>query len=296
MNRANSRLPIALGAVVLLAVLGYFGWSSMKAPEGVETAKMPAPVAEQAQVAEAAAEPAPALPETQEAATEVIEHPVDAVDTEVAANATPLPALPDADQQVTEQLTGLLGRVNVLTFLQTDGFVRRVVATVDNLARAQASTRLWPVNPTPGRFSVQKNSDGSESLPADNSQRYAPLVNMIESVDSASAVVVYRRFYPLFQQAYEELGFPGKYFNDRLVEVLDHLIATPVPAGPLAMTLVDVKGSVPSLRPWVRYEFADPDLQAQSAGRKILLRIGPDNQRRLQAKLKDIRQRVARKP
>ncbi len=31
-----------------------------------------------------------------------------------------------------------------------------------------------------------------------------------------------------------------------------------------------------------------------SAGQKVLLRTGPDNQRRLQAKLKDIRQRVAR--
>ncbi len=41
------------------------------------------------------------------------------------------------------------------------------------------------------------------------------------------------------------------------------------------MTLVEVKGSVPSLRPWVRYEFVDPDLEAQSAGRKILMRMGP---------------------
>jgi hypothetical protein len=67
-----------------------------------------------------------------------------------------------------------------------------------------------------------------------------------------------------------------------------------VPTGPLAVTLVDVKGSVPSTRPWVRYELADPALESLSAGRKMLLRTGPDNQRRLQAKLKDIRQRVAR--
>ena len=39
--------------------------------------------------------------------------------------------------------------------------------------------------------------------------------------------VVYERLYPLFQQAYEDLGYPGKYFNDRLVEVIDHLLQTP---------------------------------------------------------------------
>jgi hypothetical protein len=107
-------------------------------------------------------------------------------------------------------------------------------------------------------------------------------------------VDLYRSLYPLFQQAYEELGFPGQYFNDRLVQVLDHLIATPVPAGPLAVTLVEVKGDVPSLRPWVRYEYANAAYEGMSAGQKILLRVGPDNQRRLQARMKDIRQRVAR--
>jgi hypothetical protein len=117
---------------------------------------------------------------------------------------------------------------------------------------------------------------------------------MVESVDTAKAVAVYRSLYPLFQQAYEELGFPGRYFSDRVVQVLDHLIATPVQAGPLAVTLVEVKDEVPSTRPWTRYEFVDPALESLSAGRKMLLRTGPDNHRRLQAKLVDLRQRIAR--
>ena len=65
-------------------------------------------------------------------------------------------------------------------------------------------------------------------------------------------------------------------------------------SGPLAVTLVEVKGEVPSTRPWTRYEFADPALESLSAGRKMLLRTGPDNHRRLQAKLVDLRQRIAR--
>ena len=61
----------------------------------------------------------------------------------------------------------------------------------------------------------------------DNSQRYVALVLLAESVDAAAVAAAYRRMYPLFQQAYEELGYPGRYFNDRLVEVIDHLLATP---------------------------------------------------------------------
>ena len=61
---------------------------------------------------------------------------------------------------------------------------------------------------------------------------------MIESVDSAKAVALYRSLYPWFQPDHEKLGFPGRYFNDRLVQLLNHLIATPVPTQPLAVTPV----------------------------------------------------------
>jgi hypothetical protein len=205
-----------------------------------------------------------------------------------------LPVLVDADAVVSQQLTDLLGQKNILTFLHMDHFVRRVVATVDNLARSYAPQTMWPVNPTPKRFvTLIDGVGGPEVISPDNGQRYTPFVLLVESVDSAQAVAVYVRLYPLFQQAYEELGFPRRYFNDRLVFVLDHLLATPVQRGPTAVSLVEVKGLVPSLRPWVRYEFSDPALEALSAGQKMLLRTGPVNQRRLNAKLLEIRALVA---
>ena len=58
-------------------------------------------------------------------------------------------------------------------------------------------------------------------------------------------------------------------------------MTTPVPAQPPTVTLVEVKGDVPSTRPWVRYEFADPALESLSAGQKILLRTGADNHQRV---------------
>lgn len=216
---------------------------------------------------------------------------------EPLADAPPsLPSLDESDALLAGRLTDLLGRDGVRQFVFLDSFVRRTVATIDNLPSQQAPVLMWPLRPTPERFTVRASADGREEIHPDNSQRYVPLVRMIESVDADRAVAVYRRLYPLFQQAYEDLGYPGKYFNDRLVQVLDHLLATPVPEGPLTVTLVQVKGSVPSLRPWVRYEWADPQWQAMSAGQKMLMRVGADNQRRLQAKLREIRQRVARRP
>jgi hypothetical protein len=66
-----------------------------------------------------------------------------------------------------------------------------------------------------------------------------------------------------------------------------------VPDAPLRLTLTEIKGPIPSQRPWVHYEFADPALQQLSAGQKMLLRMGPVNERRMKAKLLDIRSRLA---
>jgi len=292
MNRPTPWLPIFFVALTVLVFAGFFGWRYYQSTQVPAVAEAPA---ESAPVVPEAEAPPPVAPDADEAAS--IEHPVEemAIETETESEPVALPGLDESDDHVNARLSGLLGQQNVLTFLQLDGFVRRVVATVDNLPRQQAPSAVWPANPSPQRFSTLKEEGGPEVIHPDNSQRYVPIVRMVEAVDTAKAVAVYRSLYPLFQQAYEELGFPDRYFNDRVVQVLDHLIATPVQAGPLAVTLVEVKGEVPSTRPWVRYEFADPALESLSAGRKILLRTGPDNHQRLRAKLVDIRERVARR-
>ncbi len=286
MQTENSRAPLWLMVIAALAAAGYFGWRQWQEHQaGLAEAPATAPVP--------AAPAGPAAPIAALPTPPAIQHPIDPPAAE--ASASPMPGLADADPYVSERLIALLGRPDVQAFLQLDGFVRRAVATVDNLARDTAPVSVWPVKPTPGRFATVPGADGGpEQIAPTNAARYTPFVRFVESVDTAQAVALYRRLYPLFQQAHEEQGFPGRYFNDRLVQVLDRLIATPVPAQPPAVTLVEVKGDVPSTRPWVRYEYADPALESLSAGQKMLLRTGADNHQRLRAKLIDIRQRIAR--
>lgn len=225
--------------------------------------------------------PVAAVP--QQEAEPLIEHPLAAV-----------PAHPLAAGEVVQALVNLLGKDAVDTFLQVDEFARRFVATVDNLGRSHAPAALWPVHPAPGRFQVNEN-EGRAVIGIDNGARYTPFVLLAESVNTVRAVDLYLRLYPLLQRAYEELGFPDRYFNDRLVAVVDLLLATPEPAYPPRLQLTEVKGPIPSLRPWVRYEFADPALESLSAGQKILVRVGPVNQRRLKAKLVEIRAELTRR-
>ena len=273
---------IVLVTGLLVALLGAGGtlWWMYKAK--------PQPAAAVAEAPAAAPEPAAAPVPVADAAER---HPIEAP---VAAASAPaaLPPLDEADGIVQAALAQLLTRQGVMAFLNTDGFVRRAVVTVDNLARPHAASRLWPVQPTPGKLQLLLAGD-AELIAADNARRYEPFVAFVASVEPARAAALYRRLYPLFRQAYAELGYPKGQFNDRLVEVIDHLLAAPEPKQPPALKLVDVKGEVPSTRPWVRYEYADPALESLSAGQKIMVRIGSTHERRLKAWLSGFRTAIA---
>jgi hypothetical protein len=200
---------------------------------------------------------------------------------------------PMSPADVEPALVELLGKRAVTTLLQTSDFPRRAVATLDNLGRAHAPSAAWPVQPTPGRFTVEGGAQAGVIASA-NSARYTPFVQMASAVDASRAVALYRRMYPLLQQAYRELGFGDRYLNDRVVEVIDLLLATPEPQRSPEVELVEVKGPVPSLQPWVRYRYVDEQLEALASGQKILLRMGLDNERRLKRKLTELRGQLVR--
>lgn len=280
----NARV-IAAGVLVVAAVAagGWYWWS--QSPRQVPAAS--APPAPMAVTPPGTAAPAPAP---------AIQHPVaQAPAAPAPAEPAPLPALDASDAALKAALTDLMGTKAVLTMLLTDGFVRRVVATVDNLGRSHASPNRWPVQPIAGRFSVERGPGGEgEVISVANPARYAAFVRVIESIDMNRAAALYLRMYPLFQQAYEELGYPRGYFNDRLVTVIDLMLAAPTPAAPVRVQLTEVKGPVPSERPWVRYEFADPALEALPAGSKMLVRMGPAQAQRLKGKLAAFRSAIVR--
>ncbi len=273
-------LVLVWGAI---AIGAYYWWQQQGAEQQVPPA--PPPVAEAPP-----APPAPAEPE--------IRHPIEEARPETTAEpakeAVPLPPLGESDKTVLDALAGLVGRKAVGAFLEDTGVVRRVVATVDNLPRKKASPSRWPVRPTAGRFTATPRNEG-EYLSLENDRRYEPLLQVMESADTGKLVALYVRLYPLFQQAYAELGYPKQYFNDRLIEVIDHLLATPELRGPIKLVPPDVKGPVKLERPWVMYEFADPDLEARSAGQKILLRMGAGNAGRVKAKLRDFRRQLTQR-
>jgi len=197
-----------------------------------------------------------------------------------AAPAKPLPALDDSDAAAQEALNGLVDRQTLAGLFQLKGLIRRIVATVDNLPREKVSGRLSALKPVPGQFITA--GQGSElSLGPANYSRYATYARLAQAVDAGQLVTVYAHLYPLFQQAYADLGYPDGYFNDRLVQVIDNLLATPTPPGAIRLE-----------RPNVLFQYADPELESLSAGQKMMIRMGPDNAAVVKNKLREIRVQV----
>jgi hypothetical protein len=210
-----------------------------------------------------------------------IQHPIPP---EAGQQQASLPPLDESDPVVRDSLIGLLGKPAVAKFLVPHQIIRDFVVTVDNLPRKKVAAELRPLQPTPGDAAVDTQA-GQTILSQQNYARYAPLMEVVSAADPKALAAIYFRLYPLFQQAYENLGYPGKYFNDRLVLAIDSLLATP-----------DVPGPIYLVRPKVFYQFADPKLEALPAGQKLLIRMGPQNASVIKAKLQQFRAVITAQP
>jgi len=196
----------------------------------------------------------------------------------------PLPALNESDVPMQKALTELLGKESVEQLFKPDELVRHIVVSIDNLPEQKVAERIRPVKRVPGKFEVGGSEDAPVLNPA-NYERYKPLVQLIGSTDTRRLIATYSRYYPLFQDAYESLGHPPKYFNDRLVEVIDLLLTTP-----------DVQDPVALAQPNVLYEFADPKLESLTAGQKALIRMGSENAAVVKTKLRELRGELVKAP
>lgn len=211
-----------------------------------------------------------------------VRHPIEQAAVEQADTA-PLPPLDGSDAAVVAALGAIAGG-GLDAILNPEHAVQRIVATIDALPRQKLAPDALPVRAAPGAFIARRFDDRVE-IDARNAERYAAYARVAQAIDAKKLVAWYVHAYPLFQQAYRELGYGDAYFNDRLVFVIDHLLATPDAAGPIALA-----------QPNVLYEYADPSLEARSAGQKLLLRSGPDNEAVIKAKLREIRAALIGEP
>ncbi|XRD90904.1 DUF3014 domain-containing protein [Dyella nitratireducens] len=231
--------------------------------------------------------PSPSPPSTQAvqqpaSASSTIQHPIAQANAGPASASTAsLPALTDSDASVREMLESMAHGSSFGSLLQSQ-IISRVVATVDALPRqGMGSTNILPLR-TPSGTMLTQQVNGATVITANNGGRYAPYMTVLNDVDPHALVAWYKHNYPLFQEAYRELGYPHGYFNDRLIVAIDDMLAAP-----------DVRDPVAVVRSGPHYHFVDPQLQSLSNGQKLMVRMGPGNEEQFKAKLRMIRALLA---
>jgi len=271
-----------IGAILVLAVVAAYYFFNVYQPAEPEVITS-APVA----VVEPVIEPAEPVETDSATALDTDFLPAPEAETEEV----PLPMLTESDPVVLESLDGLVGESAVQQYVVGDNVISRVVATIDMLGSRQVpgvvqavsgpeSSFEVIVNDNPGTIITNEEGDPIPQFILDpaNYARYTPYVELLEAADTADLIANYRSMYPLFQEAYRQMGYADAEFDNRLVEIIDDLLATPEITGPLNL-----------VKPEAFFLFTDPDLESRSAGQKILLRMGNENAARVKAKLKEIK-------
>jgi len=178
----------------------------------------------------------------------------------------------------------LSGHPLLTRMLAMEGLADSFVAAVDNVAEgATPAPHLAALAPEDS-FSPDTAGE-SFVFSEENAGRYDLLTGLALSVSPEDSVELYRTFYPLLAQAYQELGYPDADFHRAFTGALRHLLRTPeLQAPPLLQRKVTT------------YVYADPRLEALSPAQKQLLRTGPDNVRRIRQWLTEVDQLLQAPP
>lgn len=200
------------------------------------------------------------------------------VDAGVAA-APPEVPLAESDSRVRELVGKLSVDPELARWLQERDLARRFTASVSNIADGESPRASLSFLVPMGAFQVGEAAvNGRAEIAPLSYARYDLVARVLGSLDASGAATVYRELKPLIDQAYGEIAPPGQRFETAFGRAIQHLLAVPVPRGPVE---VESKGAL--------YVYAAPELEALSKAQKHLLRMGPGNMRLIQAKLREVR-------
>lgn len=276
---------IAAIAVIGLLFLVYLA-ATFESPEGTRTVEITPPVPRALEPVERV-DTAPPMP----APVPAVPAPVQP--TSVAVQSTPepepeleeviieLPALNDSDAMLAERLGALESGVRLLNLLVPDDVIRKFVVFVENVAQGNLPQLEYPVKRLRQYMAVRELDENLYEMQTVSYQRYTSLVDGLVAMNPDQALAVYRVMKPLFQEAYAEIGYRNRDFDDALLAAIDAVIEAETVEGPFQL-----------VKPKAMYIYADSQIERMSPVEKQLLRMGPQNAERLKLALGQYRARL----
>jgi hypothetical protein len=208
-----------------------------------------------------------------------------AAESSAAVPAAPERALPPLGQMDTF-LRALLGSLSshpdFARWLATDDLIRQMANGIDRIARGQNPARDVATLRPKGEFQTARRGKVTTIDPS-SFRRYDSLARLVQSLDPQAVAEVYRTIYPRLDEAFRAQGRSEGHVDTAVAAALQLLIDTPIPDEPIAV--VPGQGAT--------FAFADPKYESLTPAQKQLLRMGPENAKRIQARLREIRDAIS---
>jgi hypothetical protein len=187
-----------------------------------------------------------------------------------------LPPLDQSDAFVREMVGKLSSHPVVAAWLTTDGLLLNFAHVTRQIADGENPMReLGALGKLPPFKTVERR--GRIYIDASSYQRYTRYADAVSALDARGAARLYETLKPRVGDAYRRMGDPEGDFDPVLERAIVEVLEIPVVQGEVEL---EPKGIV--------YGFADPDLERLTAAQKHLLRMGPQNLRAVQRKLREI--------
>lgn len=268
-SAGKGKLIAALLVVIALAIVILWYLSQ-------DTQQKPAPIEQPVVVQEAEPEPEPEMV-AEPAETVELGEPTEVAEEPVAEPAEPAVELPPLNQSTDEIVTRLREQEQTVEPLQSEQLIRDAVVFVDNLRNGVVVKEAAPVQGPKAQFRVLEQ-DGKIYIDPRSYDRYNTVVDWFVSLDTAVLVDMLEDYQPLVKEALAEIGYPDAAPQTVFIEAIDMLMQTPSVGTVIELTDESVM-----------YRYADPALEALPDAQKQMLRLGPDNMRRVKLKLESLR-------
>lgn len=284
-NQSKAILPIAAGVVIIAGAIYFMnaGSDADKAQkEDEKQVEALKPDMTQPQIEEKPVEPEPVetqpyVPVQPEPEPEPEPEPV--VEVEKPKPVKPqLPPVEESDPLVKSDIQQAYKQSSVADLFVPKDLLQSLVVFVDNAARGELLQKHSPVEPPKQTFKVLPSGDQYILDPA-SYQRYTPYVNLFSQIDSTTLLDYLNKYQPLIEQIYTDIGYPNGDFKSTLRRAIDEALDAPL-----------IQGEIKLVAPSAMYKFADPELESLSAIQKMMIRMGPQNQNKVQSALKRFKQ------
>lgn len=197
------------------------------------------------------------------------ENPVETV----AAPADPVVAdipEPEPPEPVEKVVKTLQVDTALNEWLSVPGIVKRLAAATWRVSNGRSPTPVLGFIVVEGRFKVKEDGDKMIIDPA-TYERYDPIIDRIVAVDPTQAARTYRRLRPNFEAAFREISKPGEKFHNVAKKAVARVLSVEVPPGEIEVV---GKGAT--------FFYADESLESLDQADKHVIRLGPNNAKRVQ--------------